>query len=181
MGKEALVWWISLVNTWYHFINPSSVATPERLGTAGPSGRPPWTSGLPLKGGNDAPHWSLRDDFTSTVTYLTSSPLASPTAAGPHQPPQYREQEKDLENIGTSIGKGENSKRSTGGQKIFIGIEREQEQGRENTFKTTVWEFNCREFSHALRSPSYVQISSAVNHKEASEFGFIPSPDPWCH
>lgn len=33
---------------------------------------------------------------------------------------------------------GENAKRSTGGQKIFIGIEREQEQGRENTLKTTV-------------------------------------------
>lgn len=138
MGKEAPVWWIFLVNTWYHFINPSSVATPEHSGTAGPSGRPPWTSGLPLKGGNDAPHWSLYDDFTSTMTYLTSSPLASPTAAGPHQPPQYREQEKGSENIGTSIGKGKNGKRSTGGQKNFIGIEREQEQGRENTLKTTV-------------------------------------------
>lgn len=33
---------------------------------------------------------------------------------------------------------GENAKRSTGGQKIFIGIEREQEQGRENTLETTV-------------------------------------------
>ncbi|KAG7318000.1 hypothetical protein KOW79_019035 [Hemibagrus wyckioides] len=59
-------------------------------------------------------------------------------AAGPHQPPHYREPEKDSENIGTSIGKGENGKRSTGGQKIFIGIERELEQGRENTLKTTV-------------------------------------------
>ncbi|KAK2815278.1 hypothetical protein Q7C36_023544 [Tachysurus vachellii] len=59
-------------------------------------------------------------------------------AAGPHQPPHYRELEKDSENIGTSTGKGENGKRSTGGQKIFIGIEREQEQGRENTLKTTV-------------------------------------------
>lgn len=115
------------------------------------------------------------------MTYLTSSPLASPTAAGPHQPPQYREQEKDWENIGMSIGKGENGKRSAGGQKIFIGIEREQDQGRENMLKTTIWEFNCREFSLALRSPSLVQVGSTLKHKEASEFGFIPSSDPWCH
>lgn len=130
VGKGAPVWWISLVNTWYHFINPSSVATPERLGTAGPSGRPPWTSGLPLKGGNDAPHWSLHDDFTSTVTYLTSSPplllpqLLAPTSL--HSTESKRKTERTLER---ALERGRMAKGQPVVRRFLLGLRGSRSKG----------------------------------------------------